>query len=219
MALVGDNEGTAVRNRRSGLENITMYDDNAWPDTAPIETFIPERQRPQRVFVAGVAVLVSAGFALLTGLLSPVVAGSTGVLAAPAAVSIGFAVVLALLLAGLGRVILKARKWAPKASRIGAGAASVVYGVFGLVVHLTEDGSGKLIAWLSFGAALAAAVCAVSLLGRQVDEYFDPTPQPSPFAQQQPSGGQPPIGGYDEDWTPPAQRQPPGSNQPGGFLQ
>ncbi|MGH8882180.1 MAG: hypothetical protein ACRD0P_33335 [Stackebrandtia sp.] len=198
-----------------------MYDNNAWPETAPIQTFIPERKRPQRVFVGAVAILVAGGFALLAGGLAPVFAdANSGVMSLPAAVTITVAVVFAVIAASLGRILLKARKWAPKPARYTSAGMAVVYGLYGLVIAMTEDGSAAVIAGFAFGAALAAVVTAVSMLGNSIDEYFNPPPEPSPFQQQagQQQPGGPPLGGYDADWTPPAQRQPPGSNHPGGFT-
>lgn len=189
-----------------------MYEDNAWPDTAPIETFIPERKRPQKVFVAAIAVMAIGVLALLLGVLHAVVASNASgpvILAIPPALAVGFELLVAAWLAIVAMGMLKGRKWVTKPARWTGGIAAAWYVVFGLLMlsavgttHST--GLGAFVAFLAFAAAVAGAVTLICMLGRNVEEYFEPPVQPNPF---QNNTGQPPAGGYDSDWVPPAQRQ------------
>lgn len=194
-----------------------MYEDNAWPDTAPIETFIPERKRPQKVFVAAIAVMAVGVLALLLGVLHAVTASNASstsapvVLAIPAALAVGIEMLVAAWLAIVATGMLKGRKWVPKPARWTGGVAAAWYVLFGLLMMSAvgsthSAGLGGFVAFLSFAAAVAGAVAAICMVGKGVDEYFDPPVQPNPF---QNNTGQPPVGGYDADWVPPAQRQPP----------
>ncbi|MGH8878359.1 MAG: hypothetical protein ACRD0P_13605 [Stackebrandtia sp.] len=194
-----------------------MYEDNAWPETAPIQTFIPEKKRPQRVFIAGMAALTAAGAAVLAGLLHFAVVDTRGasfLLEVPGLVMC----VLGLLIAGwlgvLAQAVLKGRKWSAKPAMWTGVGLVVYYGIYGLLAKPgadVRDGAFGLwlYALLAFLAMAAGAVSIVCLLGKQVAEYFDPPAAPSPFQQQ--GQDQTPLGGYDSDWMPPQQR---GQQQP-----
>lgn len=197
-----------------------MYEDNAWPETAPIQTFIPERKRPQRVFIAGMATLTAAGAALLAGLLHLAVVDTPGasfLVGVPGAVMVILGLLVAAWLGLVAQATLKGRKWIAKPALWTGGGLFVLYGLIGLLARPgAEVGDGKFGLWLyailAFVAALAGAVSAVCLLGKHAGEYFDPPVAPSPF--QQNTGA--PMGGYDSDWVPPQQRgqqQPPFTSQ------
>ncbi|ADD45472.1 hypothetical protein [Stackebrandtia nassauensis] len=194
-----------------------MYEDNAWPDTAPIQTFIPERKRPQRVFIAGMATLTAAGAALLAGLLHLAVAETRGgsfLVDIPGVVMVVLGLAVAAWLGLVAQAVLKGRKWIPKPAMYSGGGLLVFFGLIGLLAKPGPAvGDGAFGLWLyailAFLAAVAGVTTAVCLLGRNVAEYFDPPAQPSPFQQ---NNNQAPMGGYDSDWIPPQQRgrpQPP----------
>lgn len=193
-----------------------MYEDNAWPETAPIQTFIPERKRPQRVFVAGMAILTAAGAALVTGLLHLAVAGTAGggfLVDIPGVVMVVLGLLVAAWLGVTAQAVLKGRKWIGKPALWTGVGVFVFYGLIGLLARPgaeVDDGAFGLwlYAILAFLSAIAGAVTAVCLLGKAVAEYFDPPVAASPF--QRDTGA--PMGGHDSDWVPPQQRgrqQPP----------
>lgn len=193
-----------------------MYEDNAWPETAPIQTFIPERKRPQRVFISGMASLVAAASVLLAGLLHLAVSGTPGggfLIGMPGAVMLVIGLLAAAWLGVLAQAVLKGRKWSARPALWTGGGLLVLYGVIGLLAKPgPEVGDGVFGLWLyailAFAAAASGAVSAVCLLGKAVTEYFDPPVAPSPF-QHNPNAA--PMGGHDSDWIPPQQRgqQPP----------
>lgn len=194
-----------------------MYEDNAWPDTAPINAFIPERKRPQQVFIAGMALLVGAGAALLLGLLHLAVVDTPGasfLVDIPGAVMIVLGLLVAAWLGLAAQAVLKGRKWIAKPGLWTGGGVFVWYGIIGLLAKPgSEVDEGAFGLWLytllAFGAALAGAVTTVGLLGKRAAEYFDPPVAPNPFPG---NPGGVPLGGNDSDWIPPQRRghqQPP----------
>lgn len=183
-----------------------MYEDNAWPETAPIETFIPERKRPQRVFVAGIAVLTGGAAAVLTGLahLGAADPAATGILALPGGAALIWGGLVAVWSGILGYAVVKGRKWAPVPARWTGAGLVVWFTVHGLLLWSAKDDAvGGLAAVLAFVTAAAGVVVLAGTFGRDVTEYFRPTPQPSPFSTPT---GQTPMGGNDADWIPPERR-------------
>ncbi|GAA4911287.1 hypothetical protein LX16_2585 [Stackebrandtia albiflava] len=202
-----------------------MYDDNAWPETAAVSTFIPERKRPQRVTVAAIAFLVAALLAVLAGALYATIgtAASNFLLTMPWLVAVPVAALVAVWCAILGRVVWKGRRWAAGAALWSAVGLLAACGGFGAIANpkvstMVTGAQGWFYAVVVIGCALCGAVALVGLVGRQSREWFDPPAQPNPFAQQE-RDGMPPIAGYDADWTPPQYRQPgaPGPQQGGPY--
>ncbi|HZE40769.1 MAG TPA: hypothetical protein VE172_18360 [Stackebrandtia sp.] len=192
-----------------------MQDDNAWPDTAPIETFIEERQRPPRVRVAGLALLVGAGLALLAGLLHLAVSGTAGagfLIDIPGMVMLVLNAVIAAYLAFIARGVIKGWKWVLRVARGTAAAAAIFYLIYGLLAKPGDTvHSGALLLWLdallAFAAVAAGLVALVCLFGASVTAFFAPPQAVKPSEQQH--NGQASMGGNDADWTPPAQRDHP----------
>ncbi|CAM3194705.1 hypothetical protein [Stackebrandtia soli] len=195
-----------------------MYDDNAWPDTAPISVFIAERKRPQRVLAAAVALGAAAAFHLLAAALY-----GTAVIKSPDAVVLSeqiatWVMVVVSVLVGSATAtivvgLLRGRRWAPLGGRVAGGVYAVSCGFFGLSAMPPSGTASAGFTWfyavVAFVIAVAGVVALLCLFGRSVDEYFAPPQQQqaTPFAPTGPDVQ--PLGGYDRDWIPPAQHEPP----------
>ncbi len=193
-----------------------MYGDNqsAWPQTAPINVFVPERQRPKRIGFASKFVFVNAVCALSTGLMAflnfePEELGAIGAIPAPAMVGVGM--VFALWLLVLIRPLAKGSRWGLLAARWAAATAMIVYSVYfvlGAPWILPEVFGGEpvLSVFMSAFTALLALVLFGCLWGRGVREYFR-------LSQPQPVPGEARPIGSEADWTP-KQRPMHGHNPP-----
>ena len=188
-----------------------MYGDNqnAWPQTAPVDVLMSSRQRPKRIGLGAKLQFITGSFAMATGLLafieqSPEELGVVG--AIPPAVTLGTGIVIALWLLLLMRPLGKGRAWSLRTARWTAPIVAVAYALYFLVgspwTFVDVFGGGfaptVFVAALTGLTALALFGC---LWGASVREFFYPTPPPMA------PGGAQPIGN-EADWNPAGQYAP-----------